>query len=101
MSLFPTHYCFSLYAKETSVFYVSTTSYFRFYTEPHHIDIDLKLEENSTVVTQAISFNMEEVKLNNNSHVTSVLTSNIDIGLGLKAKHQVYSHHHLLQVVLR
>jgi hypothetical protein len=51
----------SLYAKEVIVFNVSIPSYFRFYTEPHHIDIDLKLEENTTVVAQGISFNQEEV----------------------------------------
>jgi hypothetical protein len=50
----------SLYAKETVVFNVSVPSFLRFYTEPHHIDIDLKLEENSTTVAQAIAFNEEE-----------------------------------------
>ncbi len=36
-------------------------SYFRAYTEPHHIDIDLRLQENGTVVAQNIKFNEEEV----------------------------------------
>jgi hypothetical protein len=52
----------SLYAKETVVWEnITTPSYFRFYVEPHHIDVDLKLEENGTTVAQGISFNLEEV----------------------------------------
>jgi hypothetical protein len=43
-------------------FTVNTPSYFRMYTEPHHIDIDLALEANGQTVTKAISFNLEEVE---------------------------------------
>jgi hypothetical protein len=51
----------SLYAKETIVWEnITTPSYFRLYTEPHHIDIDLRLDENFTTVAQGISFNEEE-----------------------------------------
>jgi hypothetical protein len=50
-----------LSTRETIIFTVNTTSYFRAYTEPHHIDIDLKLDEEGITVAQTIKFNTEEV----------------------------------------
>lgn len=98
----------NLYAKETVVWEnITTPSYFRFYVEPHHIDIDLKLEENGTTVAQGISFNLEEVSAiyrEEEGVRECMIGERISFlcpgyRMEITALHQVPTYSHLLQMV--